>query len=311
MLRLLALLALAAPAALAQTAPDTLRHLPPGTDLVAHEYAAPRSGYVLGHNSQRTEEYGERYRIEGTGRLVGVVAHLTGAVAHENHIAEFNAYRVGANGLPDALLGKKQLFYGDLDLSGGPMIARFNTPVAMADSFFVTFNVGDYAHGGYDGDEIAVLAGPDGSREAGDLGAFGRNVVRLHNHGVRDWADLYTQNFTPIATHLALFPIVELEGATAGEDGPALVSMDLTLRAAYPNPARSAATLAFELAAPADVRVEVFDAAGRLVRSADLGGRAVGAHTHALDLGGLAPGAYVYAVSAGPARLFSTLTVAR
>ncbi|HIG73514.1 MAG TPA: T9SS type A sorting domain-containing protein [Bacteroidetes bacterium] len=310
MLRLLVLLALAVPAALAQTAPDTLRHLPPGTDFVLHEYTGAYSGYILGHNSRGTEEYAERYHIDGSGRLIGVIAHIQGVVAHPNHVAGFNAYRVAASGLPNALIGSKQLFYGDLDLSGEPMLVRFSAPVAVADSFFVSFNVGDYSHGGYDGDDVALLAGPDGSRTETGGGSFGQNAVRLHNHGVRDWADLYTQNFTPVATHLALFPIVELANATAAEEAPAIVSMDLTLRAAYPNPARGAATVAFELAAPADVRVDLYDVAGRLVRGTDLGARGTGAHTHALDLEGLAPGAYVYAVSAGPSRLFSTLTIA-
>lgn len=311
MTRLFALLlVLAAPTALAQ-APDTLRHLAPGTDLVLHEYPAPYSGDILGLNSRGTEEYAEKYRVEGGGRLVGLVAHLGGVFAHPNHIAEFNAYRVGANRLPGVRIASKQFFYQNLDLTGGPMLVRFGTPVAVTDSFFVSFNVGDYSHGGYDGDEIAVLAGPDGSREGAGAGSFGQNAVRLHNHTRLDWADLYTQNFTPVATHLALFPIVELANATAGEEGPALVSMGLTLRAAYPNPARGVATVAFELAAPADVRVDLYDVAGRLVRGADLGARAAGAHTHALDLEGLAAGTYVYTVSAGPSRLFSTLTIAR
>lgn len=311
MFRLLFLLAIAAPAALAQTAPDTLRHLAPGTPFVAHTYATPRTGYILGHNSRGTEEYAEKYRVTGGGRLVGMVAHLNGVVANRNNISEFNAYRVGANRLPDLRIASKQVFYGDLDLSGGPMMVRFNAPVAVADSFFVSFNVTDYQHGGFDGDALTVLAGPNGSRSPADAARFGRNAVRLHNHALRDWADLYRQNFTPIATHLALFPIVELTNPTAGEDAPALVSLGLTLRPAYPNPARGQATVAFELGAPADVRVELYDVQGRLVRSAALGAQGAGTHTHALDLGGLAPGTYVYGVAAGPSRLLSTLTVYR
>jgi hypothetical protein len=313
MIRLLILLALlVAPAAVAQTAPDTLRHLAPGTPLVVHEYAAPRTGYVLGHNSRRTEEYAEKYHLTGGGRLIGVVAHLGGVVANANNIAEFNAYRVGTNRLPSVRVASKQVLYGSLDLSGGPMLVRFNAPVTVADSFFVSLSVGDYSHGGFDGDAWAVLAGPHASRAATDLGRFGRNAVRLHNHTVQDWVDLYLQNFTPLATHLALFPVIEPTGATAGEGGPVLAAGSLALHPVAPNPTSGAARVGFSLAAPADhVRVEVYDATGRRVEVAHLGARAAGPHGHALFLGARPPGLYLVAVSADADRLYGSLTLTR
>ncbi len=77
---------------------------------------------------------------------------------------------------------------------------------------------------------------------------------------------------------------------------------------ATPNPARQGTMLAFELAATGPVRLEVFDLAGRHVRTLLDGRAAAGPHAIAWDMrdaGGtpVPPGAYVVSLEASGRRL--------
>jgi len=71
----------------------------------------------------------------------------------------------------------------------------------------------------------------------------------------------------------------------------------LAFAAAEPNPSAGGVTLRFSLAAPADVRLDVLDVSGRLVRTLAAGGRAAGAYAvrwDGADAGGrtVSPGLY-------------------
>jgi hypothetical protein len=130
------------------------------------------------------------------------------------------------------LKASKNVPYGNIDLTGTPMLTLFPTPATVSDSFYVSFNLTDYAHGGFEGDTIGLLYGVDGSRPSSDLAKFGRNVARHHSHGSPIWKDFYSQNFTPIATHLALFPI--LSASTTRIDD--FTTNEFSITKIFPNP---------------------------------------------------------------------------
>lgn len=71
------------------------------------------------------------------------------------------------------------------------------------------------------------------------------------------------------------------------------------LEGAYPNPATESAEFGYTLAAAQDVRMDLYDAAGQLVRSQDEGRRERGTHRCAIDLADLPAGVYTYTVRAG------------
>jgi uncharacterized repeat protein (TIGR02543 family) len=78
----------------------------------------------------------------------------------------------------------------------------------------------------------------------------------------------------------------------------------LTVRQNYPNPFRAQTTINYGLPATQDVAIDIFDVAGRRVRSVRLSGVTEGWHTFALDsqdIGGrtLKSGVYFYRVKAG------------
>lgn len=79
----------------------------------------------------------------------------------------------------------------------------------------------------------------------------------------------------------------------------------------YPNPLRSAATVAYDLPAAAVVRLDLFDLQGRRVATADAGHRPAGPGTYALDGAHLPSGVYVLQLSAGSYRARRLVTVVR
>lgn len=207
---------------------DTLRHHDPGIPLELYRYDLAAAagvgegrGLLLGHNSHYRQQYAERYRIAKGDRVRGMVVHLGGVFAHGEHLARFRIYTVAKNGLPGSLIAEKAVAYRDLDLSGQAMRVDFDSVIEIGntgntsatDSFFVAFDLGDYAHGGYAGDTLGLYACESGCRSQADLDLFGRNAVQWHNHDKIDWHDFYYQNFTPLAIHFAIYPVIERNAA--------------------------------------------------------------------------------------------------
>jgi hypothetical protein len=214
---------------------DTLRNFPKELGIYAPKYASSNGwGYYLGLNQVANQQYAEKYHLVGGGKVLGVVAHLQGKYANPNNHVEFNVYEVGTNRLPGRRLNTHAIPYRSLDLSGNAYQVIFAKPVTVSDSFYVSFNVDDYLHGGYEGDTLGLMAGVLGSRKREDLVRFGRNVVQAHNHDREDWKDFYTQNFSPLTIHFALFPIVEWTEPTALADE----KMATNGLVSYPNPMR-------------------------------------------------------------------------
>lgn len=73
---------------------------------------------------------------------------------------------------------------------------------------------------------------------------------------------------------------------------------DFRITGVYPNPVVDAARVAFTLDAPSDVRLDVVDMLGRVVRSHSSARLASGPHRLTIEVGGLASGAYLLRVIA-------------
>ena len=98
-----------------------------------------------------------------------------------------------------------------------------------------------------------------------------------------------------------------LARATPNEDDGE-VRLDLV---AAPNPASGRATVAFGVAAPADVRVSVYDALGREVAVLAEGSYGIGRHDLALEAGSLPSGVYVVRAVVGAETRTTRVTVVR
>lgn len=80
---------------------------------------------------------------------------------------------------------------------------------------------------------------------------------------------------------------------------------------AYPNPTRDRITVGYVLAAPSDVRVTVYDALGRQVRTLFEGTQAADAYALGFEVSGLASGAYLVRVETAEATASRAFVVQR
>jgi hypothetical protein len=92
---------------------------------------------------------------------------------------------------------------------------------------------------------------------------------------------------------------------TASEQGAEVVAAHFTV---YPNPTSGALTLAYRLGAPSEVRIEVFDVLGRVVRTEE---RRAGEGRVVVPTEGLGAGVYVARLTAGGVHETRTFTVTR
>ena len=113
----------------------------------------------------------------------------------------------------------------------------------------------------------------------------------------------------------ALFLWPTRPGATAAaggpDTGPDTGDGAAALRLAGPNPTVGRAAFAVDLTAPADARLDVFDAVGRRALALDLGPRSAGTHAVEVDASALPAGVYVARLVAGEAVRTARFTVAR
>lgn len=72
------------------------------------------------------------------------------------------------------------------------------------------------------------------------------------------------------------------------------------LHSAYPNPVRDRTTFSYYINTAVEVRMDLYDSSGRLIRNLIAGPRRIGEHQVNLDLSDLKPGTYVYKIQAGP-----------
>ncbi|MBA9076568.1 MULTISPECIES: T9SS type A sorting domain-containing protein [Rufibacter] len=289
-----ALLLLASTITLAQTTTRTLRNLLPQHPQELRKYTNSGTwGYWLGQNYRFNQQYAEKYYVSGNAKVIGIISHHGGKYAHANNLASFRVYSVGTNKLPHARLASKDVRYADLRLNGAAMTTTFDAPIAVQDSFFVTFDLHDYAHGGYDGDTIGLYSGINGSRPSADFENFGRNAVQQHEHAYEKWVDFRTQNFTNIATHFALFPIVEM--TVTGIKDEFVQKEQLTLYPPSPNPIQSGQDiqLRYALASPSTVSLTLLDLQGNALLELMPKRQTVGEHVAHFPSAQLAAGTYL------------------
>jgi hypothetical protein len=110
--------------------------------------------------------------------------------------------------------------------------------------------------------------------------------------------------------HDAVFVVSSMraEFPTRAEESGGLA---FTLHQNYPNPFSRNTTIRYELSEPGPVRLELFDLAGRSVRTLVDEVLPAGAHTTALDGEGLAAGSYIYRIASEAGTDHHRLTLIR
>lgn len=283
---------------------DTLKNFNPQAQVpVATQYSnGIHTGYVSGHNSLFDEEWGEKYYIKGSNQVTGVIAYHAGSNGTYNGNVEYKIYNVAPDGLPGNELGKSAISGSTLNISGAPVYTAFNSAVNVKDSFFLSFNIGDYAHHSPGTKKIALQHGPDGSRATNDTNMYGRNAIRWHDHDATIWVDFFKENNTPIRTHFALFPVVTLKNtdvkSLAGQGA-------FKMGAVYPNPSTGNIRMNIENNKPEILACSVMDQQGRIIKTWEETMNST-QHTISTDIQSLPVGQYILLVGNGYTHLAQT-----
>jgi hypothetical protein len=245
-------------------AQDTLRHFNPSSVTpVVEEYLSDQ-GYLTGHNDYADEEFAEKYEITGSGDVIGVIAIHEGEEGTSSMNASYKIYSVANSGLPGTALASKSIPNNSIPVDGTPSVVMFSNAVPVADEFFVSFNLGDYAHNNPGTKKIALTHSPDGTRPSSDFDVFGRNAIRWHAHGDAVWKDYRTENFEGYqpAVYFSLFPVVELLTTSTvqfDDEGSSIGSV-------FPNPSASGSfTVPVSTESGGQAVFQLFDLTGKLV----------------------------------------------
>lgn len=250
-------------------AQDTLRHFTSSTDLPVADTYASGQGYFTGHNDYSDEEFAEKYAITGSGDILGVIAIHDGLDGTSTMNASYKVYSVAANGLPGIELTAQSVANNDIPVNASPFAVMFSSPAAVSDEFFISFDLGDYAHTNPGTKRIALTHSPEGTRPSTDFDVFGRNAIRWHNHGTPLWKDYRTENFQDYepAVHFSLFPIVQLVTTSVVE----LDKQGSSIGSVFPNPSTSGNfTIPLNTTVGGDAVFQLFDLSGKLINESHL-----------------------------------------
>lgn len=268
---------------------ETLEHFDP-TTVTPEVETFTDGGFYTGHNSFFDEEFAEKYEIDGTGAVHGVIAIHDGIEGTPGSLnASYRVYTVANSGLPGTPIASQTIPYADIPIDNSLFTVTFTNPATVTDEFFVSFNLGDYAHGGLGTKRIAITHAPDGTRPESDFSVFGRNAIRWHSHGAPSWKDYRTENFTDYepAVYFSLFPVIELESMSVID-----FENQASIGSVYPNPSNGNFNVPIHSTSGGLGKLSLVDMTGKTIAKQELN-LLTGQNDYVFSANNLAAGVYV------------------
>lgn len=183
-----------------------------------------------------------------------------------------------------------------------PTPFTFETPVAVPDSFYLSFDIFDlYSESA--SDTVALFTTRDNcgfGDEAWELYFDGQTTDLVWSTLEEDWGGLVTSFFVGAVLQ---------EASPSSTIDPFTGIAGFRLQAAAPNPAYDHIRLGFTLPQAAAVQLEIFALDGRRLRRVDLGRQPAGDQQFTLTTTGWARGTYIYRMTAPQGQLVSRFTL--
>lgn len=223
---------------------------------------------------------------EGTGSI-------TGKIYNENLTTKGPGTQVG--GSATAALGT---------LTGYDAIT-FASPIAITNANFFA-SVESPAMGGAGLDTLAILSTVAGCSSTDSLSWIYHTVSPASASTILSSGWVSVKKDFSANLDLLIFPVVDITTNTGS-----ISKNDLTLLAAFPNPAANEITINFGLNRAGDAEIEIFDITGKRVNGIKMENLQAGNHTTKVDLSDLNAGVYMYSVKSANAKMFSKFTVTK
>ncbi|MBP8033924.1 MAG: T9SS type A sorting domain-containing protein [Bacteroidia bacterium] len=275
------------------------------------QYTYTGVGYSFGTNSSTTtvpgigdiiasqDKVAQKYNVTGFVSVTDVIVYS--AIAQGTGIVSAKIYSEdGTTKGPLAQIGTTATKV--LSSFTGLDVFTFGTPVALsAGNFFASIE--SPAIGGAGMDTLAILSTNVGCSSADSL----------------SW--IYTSSASPFVPNewssmevalggnldLLIFPVIDI---TTGINN-SISKGNLTLLAAFPNPANNEIAINFSLNQSSKVEIEIYDVTGKMVNTTKLDNLEAGNHTSKVNTSNLNAGVYMYSVKSDNAKMFSKFTIAK
>jgi len=303
------------------------------SELYAYGVVTPAdSGYTFGTNAYGDNGFAEYfypgYLSDTSIEIIGVVSDWGGVVnpASTNSITfklwniDTNIYSYSTNNyitsLPGTVFANSQavpLTSLTINNTNVPTVTYFNTPVPnIMSGFFLGYTI-NYSYSALNGDKIGLRSTPDGTGYGpgyyqtdgqGDTLYYSQNAVYTT---VGTWLDGYLDLYRDV--NLSLLPIYFIDPTTSVKG---VTKNNLTMFGCYPDPAINSTNIQYSLQQPADVTIQIVDAAGRAMTTIQQPAQTTGNHIVNVPTTSWPAGNYVYiARTSTGAAIASQLTVTK
>jgi hypothetical protein len=253
-----------------------------------------------------TDMSAQKYNVTGTGVSVTDVLILAGKAKSNGTTSMVNAMIFSENTTsktPNAQIGVTATKALNTFTTGfsSPNVLTFSTPVPVsAGNFFAA--VHSPIIGGVNNDTLAILSTKFGCSSTDSLSW----TYTVYNPAALapSWSSV-NANFGS-NLDIMIFPVINI---AAGLNS--ITKGDLTLLAAYPNPADNEISINFGLNQSSKVEIEIYDLTGKIVNTLKLDKLESGNHTSKINTSILNAGVYMYSVKSENAKMFSKFTITK
>jgi hypothetical protein len=280
---------------------------------------SPDPGYLFGTNTFTVLQQGftftlsfnkaaQKYAVTGTGVSVTNVLVLAGK-AKSNAATSLVTCKIYSEDLatksPSVQIGVASTKALSSFTTGSTYnVFTFGTPVPLsAGNFFASVEAP--ALGGATNDTLGIYSTRIGCSSIDTLAWFNTTVIGLGQD--LGWSSVKAGLLGNTSDlDLAIFPVIDIStGLNSVSKG------NLTLLAAFPNPANNDITINFGLNQSSKVEIEIYDVTGKMVNSIKLDNLEAGNHSSKINTSNLNAGVYMYSVKSDNAKMFSKFTIAK
>jgi hypothetical protein len=259
------------------------------------------TGYLFGSNILGINEVAQKYTVTGTASVSDVmfIANAASSSGTTTKVIS-NIYSQDATTKgPGTVLGTASKPLINISADSYNTISYTTAVVVDNSTFFAT--ILSPPLGGATKDTLALLTTAYGCTSADSLA-----WIKTPSQ----WYSMKTFFGTPKdAVDFVIFPVVTVP-SSAGINS--VTKENLSLLAAYPNPANTNININFSLSEPSKADVEIYDLTGKLIIAVKgTNSFAEGKHIIPIDINSLASGSYFYSINTDKAKIFSKFSVVK